>query len=791
MPSVLRTSLARALAATSLLAATLLAAAPAWAAPQQVSSGIQFTYKAPNAASVAWAGEFNSWSASAHPMKKGADGTWSVVVPLPAGDHQYKFVVDGTWFADPENPVTAGEFGNSVVKVGAGGSLVKQAATSNTAYSPKITIGGRVHSLTYAAFNPLLSRYEIERPTFDVDLGFDIRISDLLRAHVLTNIDPQKEDVQDYRSRLNFKRGSMELQQTDLRLLAFSSETIANWDDPVRLVGGIGVYNHPFGFERDGFQLNARKFGFDGQLLYADNSAVGGTEFPGAMKTDSLFKTDTRFRMKTNVLDFSIARGANRNFVFEGDPMNKAWQQLRTFRRDSVTFALLPGQVSKVVSTDVGDNGSSFGHGDGAADVFAAALRRQLPGGLRLGVLGRSDRGYHLGGLAMAQVTSDTTGTLWFGQTEQQSFSAGAEARLPFKNGSSAHAEYLQGARRLDMMDRGHRVDFVVSGISGTGPATMTPLAVTTPLGQHFTLDESARMVAGGSWSLAQGDVVLSAEVEHQSHTYPGWAMPPVAPAGLSNTDHQRFENVDFQRSTYTDLRDIENSMMEWRLRWDRNWRYYLGREVRTSLALELTDFDYDPRTTWEYQLWFPTGNLWLQQEGQLAGVDRLALLGEDRAYRLRPSLDVPIRRARNVDFHWRGDFTGVKLGLRPRYAENIFQFGFDFTNALRLSNDTRWVKYDAPALRLDRGYVSNFVQFVYKFADGIHVGLGWGVSPSVLDPVTNEFASNGREQFLYDRNANGWVAESDWLSLAPQISAAEKALQNVRRLQFEAVVHF
>lgn len=60
-----------------------------------------------------------------------------------------------------------------------------------------------------------------------------------------------------------------------------------------------------------------------------------------------------------------------------------------------------------------------------------------------------------------------------------------------------------------------------------------------------------------------------------------------------------------------------------------------------------------------------------------------------------------------------------------------------------------------------------------------------------MLDPVTNEFANIGREQYLYDRNVNGWIAESNWLSLAPQISAAEKALQNERRLHLEAVVHF
>jgi hypothetical protein len=97
------------------IALAVAMAAPALAAPTKVDGGIQFTYADPNAASVTWAGEFNGWNATASPMAKGGDGTWSIVIPLPPGKHQYKFVVDGQWIADPENGVTAGDYGNSVV----------------------------------------------------------------------------------------------------------------------------------------------------------------------------------------------------------------------------------------------------------------------------------------------------------------------------------------------------------------------------------------------------------------------------------------------------------------------------------------------------------------------------------------------------------------------------------------------------------------------------------------------------------------------------------------------------
>ena len=781
MAPVLRSLTSRTLAFVALAALAvglLLPGTAAWAAPEKVAGGIRFTYRDPNAASVSWAGVFNNWSPTANKMIKDANGVWSVVVALPAGDQQYKFVVDTQWFADPENGVTGGEFGNSVVKVAPDGGLVSQAATSNTAYSPKITISGRDHSLFQESYDSPLSRYELSRPLFDIDLGFNVRVSDVLRANVLTNINPQKEDVQDYRSRLNWKRGWLDLQQPDLHIFAFDSETLPAWDDAAHLVGDIGVYAHPFGFQQDGFLLTTPKLGFDTQVLYSDNSAPGGTEFPGG----------------TNFYDYTVDRGTNRKLTFEGDAVSKSWQQLLTTRVDSVRFALAQGQTSKLTSTDVGDGGKSFGFGDGATNVFAAAVRRTLKlpvGQLRLGLLGRSNRGFNLGRLVLTQTTSDSTGTITYGQTEQQSFAGGGEANWTGPHGVALHGEYLQGARRLDMMDRASRLGFTAHAIGGTGIGSVTLDVLPVPLGQHYNLDKSTRVLAGGSWTFAQGDVGLAAEVERQTHRYPAWSQPPVAPAGLANNNHVYFENVDFQRGVYDGSSDLENSSTDWRLRWDRNWRYYVGREVTSSIDLDLTTFAYDARTAWEYQLWFPTGNMWLDQQGQVARVDRLTLLGEQHVYTLRPSLDIPICSRRNASFRWQGDYTGTKLGLRPRYAENIFRFGFDLTRSLRFTDDTRWVKYDAPALHLNHAYVSTFAEFVYRFTNDIHVGLGWGIDPSVIDPTTNDFAPIGRETYLSDRYVNGYVAERNWLSLAPQIAAAEKAMQLERRIQFEAVVHF
>ncbi|RKZ27020.1 glycoside hydrolase family 13, partial [bacterium] len=93
--------------------------------------GVEFTYTDPSAENVFIAGTFNNWSQSANEMKKGDDGIFRIVIKLKPGEYQYKFVVDGNWKEDTDNPnkVDDGYGGtNSVVEVPA----VEQEVQSKT-----------------------------------------------------------------------------------------------------------------------------------------------------------------------------------------------------------------------------------------------------------------------------------------------------------------------------------------------------------------------------------------------------------------------------------------------------------------------------------------------------------------------------------------------------------------------------------------------------------------------------------------------------------------------------------
>ena len=90
-------------------------------AAKKPCKSVMFTVHADKGRSVYLAGEFNDWNPTAKKMSYNAkSGIYSGAVKLAAGTYQYKFVIDGTWCADPENanavPNDQGTF-NSVIEV--------------------------------------------------------------------------------------------------------------------------------------------------------------------------------------------------------------------------------------------------------------------------------------------------------------------------------------------------------------------------------------------------------------------------------------------------------------------------------------------------------------------------------------------------------------------------------------------------------------------------------------------------------------------------------------------------
>lgn len=87
-------------------------------APLVMQSGVKFSVAAPDASFVNIAGSFNGWNQKSTEMKKRADGVWEITLPLTPGvKYLYKFVIEGFWVADPDNPDTTPDGMNGVNSV--------------------------------------------------------------------------------------------------------------------------------------------------------------------------------------------------------------------------------------------------------------------------------------------------------------------------------------------------------------------------------------------------------------------------------------------------------------------------------------------------------------------------------------------------------------------------------------------------------------------------------------------------------------------------------------------------
>jgi len=72
-------------------------------APAVTAEGVTFTIEAPRAARVQVAGDFNEWKPEGSELE--AVGlVWKKTLKLAPGRYRYRYVIDGEWHSDPNNP---------------------------------------------------------------------------------------------------------------------------------------------------------------------------------------------------------------------------------------------------------------------------------------------------------------------------------------------------------------------------------------------------------------------------------------------------------------------------------------------------------------------------------------------------------------------------------------------------------------------------------------------------------------------------------------------------------------
>lgn len=207
---------------------------------KKTASGYEFAYEDPGASKVSLAGLFNNWNMEATPMTQDDKGVWRVTIQLPPGKHEYKFVVNGAnWVTDPDNPVVAGDYGNSQIEIGSDGELVWRAEAtkfSNTPLSSRVAVNGFFRA-TYWSRSDVDgdARFRLTRPEHEFNLDVNVKVSENVLGSGRLQMDTSLGDVQETQGRLY--SGHLDLLSAPFDLRAYYNEEVLAYDDPLELVG--------------------------------------------------------------------------------------------------------------------------------------------------------------------------------------------------------------------------------------------------------------------------------------------------------------------------------------------------------------------------------------------------------------------------------------------------------------------------------------------------------------------------------------------------------------------------
>ncbi len=219
-------------------------AAPAGAAVRVDQDEVIFSLRAPGASEVYLVGDFNQWNPTVERMSL-VDDRFEVGLFLVAGTYRYKFVVDGKWIPDPENPGPSPEKGSPLALVErSGGLILSTELAQEPVAAPSAGVGARY-----------IGRLTDDDGNSDGMQRIDGRVEgsfDHLRAHAAVATYDSTWSGSPLSIDVFFDRGSVDLVLDKVTFRGFENDSAWASSDPMHIVGDAGVYGYDAGFRRHG-----------------------------------------------------------------------------------------------------------------------------------------------------------------------------------------------------------------------------------------------------------------------------------------------------------------------------------------------------------------------------------------------------------------------------------------------------------------------------------------------------------------------------------------------------------
>jgi len=316
-----------------LLWVALALAGTARSAVRVVEDEVIFTISAPGAQQVYLVGDFNNWNATVERMLREGDG-FEISLFLVEGTYRYKFVVDGVWMNDPDNPARSDKGSVLTLVEQAGGLILStedpEAPTVAATFTPGVRYIGEVR-------NESIDDTKSEQ---QVDLSARLH-RDRLRGEVVlkSTDDTWKGQVGEVETKLN--RGFVEAKLSKFSLRGYENDSTWASKDPVSLLGRDGLFQYDTGFLRHGAAAEYNSSKFIARILYDD---VSDRQVAMPPPPPALSGADTVFYGYDSTIGDADRMGAE--IFFDGGDVKGGF----VLREDS---GLHPGRAGEVLDSVV------------------------------------------------------------------------------------------------------------------------------------------------------------------------------------------------------------------------------------------------------------------------------------------------------------------------------------------------------------------------------------------------------------------------------------------------------
>jgi len=331
-------------------------------------------------------------------MEKDENGIWGIMLNLDSGKHTYKFVVDGNWHYDQENPnVEDDGYGgsNSVIEIDKNGKLMSQSIKNSdgnkSTFNPKIYFKGR-----YFANNIFLKnetdRFMLDKPEHDLNFGINIKFNSDFEGYTVLNVNNNEEGSEMWKTHFNYKRTYLKLKADYFNMTAFDNFGLFTFDDPLHILGDIGYNAYDFGYDYSGIYAetsnllvnnisNILPVSMHGQLLLSDRNGYNEDDI-SAMRvklSSPVFNNDKltcgvsnyRFTTKTSEEIIQYHMNNEVDLRYKKDLSSSGWEDAMQFEFSAEYSAYENSNEDSVISVWMEGENTFLG----ASLQFPAALK--------------------------------------------------------------------------------------------------------------------------------------------------------------------------------------------------------------------------------------------------------------------------------------------------------------------------------------------------------------------------------------------------------------------------------